>query len=102
MNCLLAFICRCVLFAVYTVVSKTENELVTLTMFERAVVTCVQICILGVAWVLYEICAFVIKAVSVRYPYGIALEDTAVTWVLSKAKVVDKAVPFDELMGSNS
>lgn len=76
MNCLLAFICRCVLFAVYTVVSKTENELVTLTMFERAVVTCVQICILGVAWVLYEICAFVIKAVSVRYPYGIALEDT--------------------------
>ena len=75
MNCLLAFICRCVLFAVYTVVSKTENELVTLTMFERAVITCVQICILGVAWVLYEICAFVIKAVSVRYPYGSALED---------------------------
>jgi hypothetical protein len=75
MNCLLAFICRCVLFAVYTVVSKTENELVALTMFQRAVLTCVQICILGVAWVLYEICAFVIKAVSLRYPYGSALDD---------------------------
>jgi hypothetical protein len=68
MNCLLAFICRCPLFAVYTVVSKVENEKVALTMFERAVVTCLQICILGVAWVLYEICAFVIQAVSVRYP----------------------------------
>ncbi|MCX7160644.1 MAG: trigger factor, partial [Proteobacteria bacterium] len=33
---------------------------------------------------------------------GLALEDNVVTWVMSKAKVVDKAVPFDELMGSNS
>jgi trigger factor len=33
---------------------------------------------------------------------GLALEDNVVTWVLSKAKVVDKAVPFDELMGSAS
>ena len=72
MNCLLAFICRCALFAAYTVVSKVENENVALTMFERAVVTCLQICILGVAWVLYEICAFVIQAVSVRYPYSTA------------------------------
>ena len=77
MNCLLAFICRCALFAVYTVVSKVENEEVALTMFERAVVTCLQICILGVAWVLYEICAFVIQAVSVRYPYSSALESRA-------------------------
>lgn len=77
MNCLLAFICRCTLFAVYTVVSKTENEQVSLTMFERAVVTCLQICILGVAWILYEICAFVIQAVSVRYPYSSALESRA-------------------------
>lgn len=70
MTGLLAFICRCGLFAVFTVVSKAENESVTLTMFERAVITCLQICILGVAWVLFEVCAFVIKAVSVRYPYG--------------------------------
>jgi len=33
---------------------------------------------------------------------GLALEDNVVTWVLSKAKVVDKAIPFDELMGSAS
>ena len=75
MTGLLAFICRCVLFAVYTVVSKTENETVALTMFERAVITCLQICILGVAWILYEVCAFVIKAVSVRYPYASVLEE---------------------------
>ncbi len=31
---------------------------------------------------------------------GLALEDNVVSWVLSKAKVVDKAVPFDDLMGS--
>ena len=30
---------------------------------------------------------------------GLALEDNVVNWVLSKAKVVDKAVAFDELMG---
>ncbi len=33
---------------------------------------------------------------------GLALEDNIVNWVLSKAKVVDKAIPFDELMGSGS
>jgi trigger factor len=33
---------------------------------------------------------------------GLALEDNVVTWVLSKAKVVDKAIAFDELMGSGS
>jgi trigger factor len=31
---------------------------------------------------------------------GVALESNVVKWVLSKAKVVDKPVPFDELMGS--
>jgi trigger factor len=29
---------------------------------------------------------------------GLALEGNVVNWVLSKAKVVDKPVPFDELM----
>ncbi|HMA87452.1 MAG TPA: trigger factor [Burkholderiales bacterium] len=33
---------------------------------------------------------------------GLALEGNVVNWVLSKAKVVDKAVSFDELMGGGS
>jgi trigger factor len=33
---------------------------------------------------------------------GAALEANVVKWVLSKAKVVDKAIPFDELMGANT
>ena len=33
---------------------------------------------------------------------GVALEANVVKWVLSKAKVVDKPVPFDDLMGSTS
>jgi trigger factor len=33
---------------------------------------------------------------------GLALEGNLVNWVLSRAKVVDKAVPFDELMGSKA
>jgi trigger factor len=32
---------------------------------------------------------------------GLALESNVVNWVLSKAKAVDKPVPFDELMGSD-
>jgi trigger factor len=31
---------------------------------------------------------------------SLALEGNVVNWVLSKARAVDKAVPFDELMGS--
>ncbi|HEX7053299.1 MAG TPA: trigger factor [Burkholderiales bacterium] len=33
---------------------------------------------------------------------GVALEANVVKWVLSKAKVVDKPVSFDDLMGSNT
>ena len=33
---------------------------------------------------------------------GVALEANVVKWVLSKAKVADKDLPFDELMGSNA
>jgi trigger factor len=33
---------------------------------------------------------------------GVALEANVVKWVLSKAKVVDKPMPFDELMGANT
>jgi len=33
---------------------------------------------------------------------SLALESNVVSWVLSKAKVEDKAVPFDDLMGGNA
>jgi len=33
---------------------------------------------------------------------GVALEANVVKWVLSKAKVVDKAIPFDELMAQQA
>jgi trigger factor len=33
---------------------------------------------------------------------GLALESNVVSWVLSKVKVEDKPVPFDELMGGNA
>lgn len=33
---------------------------------------------------------------------SLALESNVVSWVLSKARVEDKAVPFDELMGGNA
>ncbi len=33
---------------------------------------------------------------------GLALEGNVVKWILSRAKVADKAVAFDELMGSNA
>jgi len=33
---------------------------------------------------------------------GVALEANVVKWVLSKANVVDKPIPFDDLMGSTS
>jgi trigger factor len=32
----------------------------------------------------------------------VAIEDNVVAWALSSAKVVDKAVVFDELMGQKS
>jgi len=33
---------------------------------------------------------------------GLALETNVINWVLSKAKVEDKPIPFDQLMGSNA
>ncbi|MBS1188651.1 MAG: Trigger factor [Rhodocyclaceae bacterium] len=33
---------------------------------------------------------------------GVVIENNVVEWVLSKAKVADKAVPFDELMGKKA
>jgi trigger factor len=33
---------------------------------------------------------------------SLALESNVVAWVLSKAKVEDKVIAFDELMGGNA
>jgi trigger factor len=33
---------------------------------------------------------------------GVALETNVVKWVLSKAKVEDKPMPFDDLMGASA
>jgi hypothetical protein len=64
MNDIVAFFSRCLLYAVFVVVSKVENEYVVFSMFERVVLTCLQICVLCAAWVLYECCAFIIRSVS--------------------------------------
>jgi hypothetical protein len=38
-------------------------------MLERAVVTCLQVCLLGFAWAVYEVCAFVVRALSRHHSY---------------------------------
>jgi hypothetical protein len=43
MNDIIAFFSRCLLYTVFVVVSKLENTHVDFDMFERVVVTCVQI-----------------------------------------------------------
>jgi hypothetical protein len=77
MNEIIAFFSRCLLYTVFVVVSKIENTHVTFDMFERVVVTCVQICVLCAAWVVYECCAFIIRAVSSRASYEHVLMDDA-------------------------
>jgi hypothetical protein len=69
MNDIIAFFSRCLLYTVFVVVSKVENTVVEFDMFERVVLTCLQICVLCAAWVVYECCAFIIRAVSRRAPY---------------------------------
>jgi hypothetical protein len=80
MNDIIAFFSRCLLFTVFVVVSKMENTHVNFDMFERVVVTCVQICLLCTAWVVYECCAFIIRSVSRRVVYDpLEEEDTKLT-----------------------
>ena len=43
-----------------------------------------------------------LPAVSLAEIEGLALEDNVVEWALSCAKVVDKPVAFDDLMGRNA
>jgi len=76
MNDIIAFFSRCLLYTVFVVVSKVENLQVEFDMFERVVLTCLQICVLCAAWVLYEFCAFIIRSVSKRPTYEHVLEDT--------------------------
>jgi hypothetical protein len=66
MRSVIAFICRTLLLTVYVVLGRYEHEATPLDVVERAVVTCMQTCILGVGWVLFEICAFVIRVLSRR------------------------------------
>jgi hypothetical protein len=67
---MIAFICRTVLLAVYVVLGHYEHEATQLDTAERAVVTCLQVCLLGAAWLVYEVCAFVIRVLSGRISYA--------------------------------
>jgi len=69
MHCMIAFICRTVLLTVYVVLGHYEHEATQLDTAERAVVTCLQVCLLGAAWLVYEVCAFVIRVLSGRVAY---------------------------------
>jgi hypothetical protein len=74
MNDIVAFFSRCLLYTVFVVVSKVENTHVEFDMFERVVLTCLQICVLCAAWVTYECCAFIIRSVSRPAAYEHVLE----------------------------
>lgn len=69
MHCLIAFICRTLLLSIYVVLGRYENEAVPLDIVERAVITCMQVCILGAAWAAYEVCAFVIRVITRQHLY---------------------------------
>ena len=89
MNDMIAFFSRCLLYAVFVVVSKVENTYVEFDMFERVVVTCLQICVLCVAWVIYECCAFIIRSVSGRAPYEHVRADDAKAGAGAELDVAD-------------
>ena len=76
MNDIIAFFSRCLLYTVFVVVSKVENTYVEFSMFERVVLTCLQICVLCAAWIAYEFCAFIIRSVSKPASYEQVLETT--------------------------
>jgi hypothetical protein len=80
MHCLIAFICRTSLLVVYVVLGRYENKAVPLSIVERAVITCMQVCLLGAAWAVYEVCAFIIRVVSQHHTYApvlLVLDDAA-------------------------
>ena len=101
MNDIIAFFSRCLLFTVFVVVSKMENTHVEFDMFERVVLTCVQICVLCAAWVVYECCAFIIRSVSRRVAYEHVEGDDAKFSVSESGEVAnvvsaDAAVTFED------
>jgi hypothetical protein len=51
------------------VLGRYENEAVPLDIVERAVITCMQVCILFAAWAAYEVCAFVIRVITQQHVY---------------------------------
>jgi len=77
MRCIIAFICRLLLLTLYVVLGRYEHEATPLDVVERAVVTCMQVCLLGVAWILYEACAFVVRALSRSTTYDHVLANDA-------------------------
>jgi hypothetical protein len=99
MNDIIAFFSRCLLFEVFVVLSKVKNTLVEFDMFERVVVTCVQICVLCAAWVVYESCAFIIRSVSRRASYEHVLTDeakSAASQAEQEAAQADTSVTFED------
>lgn len=66
MRCIIAFICRTILLTLYVVLGRYEHVATPLDVIERAVVTCLQVCVLGAAWVIFELCAFVVRILSRR------------------------------------
>jgi hypothetical protein len=73
MRCIIAFICRTLLLTTYVVLGRYEHEDTPLDVVERSVVTCMQVCILGADWVLYELCAFVVRVLSRRATHAITI-----------------------------
>ena len=104
MNDIVAFFSRCLLFTVFVVVNKIENTHVEFDMFERVVLTFVQICVLCAAWVVYECCAFIIRSVSRRASYEHVLADDAkatadgqqIAGVDTDGERADTAVTFED------
>jgi hypothetical protein len=66
---MMVFICRTLLLSVYVVLGHYEHEATQLDTAERAVVTCLQVCLFGAAWLVYEVCVFVIRVLSGRVAY---------------------------------
>jgi hypothetical protein len=95
MNHLLAFFCRCALFAVFVVTSKIESQTVTLDIMQRVVVSCMQICLLAFVWVVYECCVFIIQAITKRGHYEEVSRDGASS-VLDE---IDDLITFDNKKG---
>jgi hypothetical protein len=93
MNHLLAFFCRCALFAVFVVTSKIESQSVTLDIMQRVVVSCMQICLLALVWVVYECCVFIIQSITKTRQYEHVTRDD------SGLDGLDDMITFDDKRG---